>query len=754
MQLFANIPEELKENALWCMWRLTEKGKVPFNPATNQHAESSDKSTFSTYNVAMSRIADYIGDGGIGLGVFNGYSGIDIDKCIDDDGNISDKAMDIINSVNSYTEKSPSGHGIRIIFKTNYKLNKDVYYIKNATEGLEVYISDCTNRFLTITGNTMNVSNTINFADISSIMDKYMQRSNYRKSTSFGDMLKKDTKLNNLWMSVASGSGGNESETDLALCEKIAFYIGDNAEEVDKTFRQSPFYKSKDQKHKDKWSIRNDYREMTLKNAISTALQGRKTVRVQTTCLANRYTLDDTGNSHRFADTFGKTAKFNVDDQLWMIWNGKYWETDYKREIKNCVEIMTEQMRNDASCAPTEDERKAIIKNICYLRSKSGKDNCITEAEHLADIPVVNDNFDTQDWSICADNGVIDLKTGSIFPFDKALMMSKSTHCECDMKNEPKKFIIFLRDIIRNHPELYDYLHRLFGYGLTNSIREQEMYILFGDGNDGKSLLLEILSDVIGDYAHTAKADLVIESKYQNKSLTQVAQLKGARFVSIEEIKPDDRLDEANVKMYTSGLGQITGKFLYANEFTFSFKGKMFMATNYEPRVLGTDKGIWRRLRVIPFDRNLKDNEVNKDLKEEIMQEKNQILGWLVKGCVEYVKNGLQTPQCVLDMTQNYRGEQDVILAWMNDRCDTSNADDCSTATELYQDYINWCIKNNEYKMSQTLFGRNLGRKFKKKTLCSGRVYYGIRVSGDVMDLSKANVANQMDKINIDEGDI
>ena len=174
-----NIPSELKMNGLWCGWRLTDKGKVPFNLSTGLHAKSNDESTFSSYPVLLNNIYKFLrfeGEkqiGGIGLGIFRGYSAVDIDHCIDENGCISDMARDIIEFCNSYTEYSPSKTGIRIIFKTNVKIDKNEYYINNRNNGLEIYISDNTNKFVSITGNKIS-GDTINEIDITYILDKYM----------------------------------------------------------------------------------------------------------------------------------------------------------------------------------------------------------------------------------------------------------------------------------------------------------------------------------------------------------------------------------------------------------------------------------------------------------------------------------------------------------------------------------------------------------------------------------------------------
>jgi primase-polymerase (primpol)-like protein len=167
IDLFKEIPEELKLNALWCCWKyiINKNGdniKMPFNPLSGYGAKSNDKSTFVTYPTAMRYANNYIAYdgkkqiGGIGLGIFNGYSAIDIDHCVSENGKISDMAKEIIDFCQSYTEFSPSGTGIRIIFKSKIFIDKNKYYINNSKKGLEIYISDNTNKFVTITGNKIS----------------------------------------------------------------------------------------------------------------------------------------------------------------------------------------------------------------------------------------------------------------------------------------------------------------------------------------------------------------------------------------------------------------------------------------------------------------------------------------------------------------------------------------------------------------------------------------------------------------------
>lgn len=174
---FQNIPEVMQNNALWCVWKMhPEKGKIPFSPVSGAPSQTNISSTFADFDAAIAayRTGNY---NGLGIGIFNGFAAIDIDHCISD-GQLSDMAKDIIDTMDSYTEISPSGTGIRIIFTVeNFKYNKERYYIHNKKRGLEIYVSGATNKFVTITGNVFQAVPIKNGnSTLPVILEKYMQR--------------------------------------------------------------------------------------------------------------------------------------------------------------------------------------------------------------------------------------------------------------------------------------------------------------------------------------------------------------------------------------------------------------------------------------------------------------------------------------------------------------------------------------------------------------------------------------------------
>ena len=274
------IPLELQKNAEWCVWRREIRGgkptKVPYNPNTGERAETNNPATFGAFDLAEEcyMIDDY---NGIGIRVSNGFSAVDIDHCVED-GVLSDLAMSIISKLQSYAEYSPSKTGIRIIFKTrpDYQYDSETYYLKNPHNGVEIYVSGATNRFVTITGNTVYDYPLRDVTDeLKSVLDEYMTRPVKRRqaatpvNTQPVDLSDEqivfkasaNSKFRALFEGDMTDYNNDHSSADLALCNILAFWTGKNPDAMDRIFRQSALFR-------DKW-LRDDYRNETIGMAIA-----------------------------------------------------------------------------------------------------------------------------------------------------------------------------------------------------------------------------------------------------------------------------------------------------------------------------------------------------------------------------------------------------------------------------------------------------------------------------------------------------
>lgn len=734
------LPQELKFNALWCCWKYVNIDgrlvKKPFNVLTGYGAKSNDASTFVSYGILLNHIHKYLNIdetgkqlGGVGLGIFRGYSAVDIDHCVDENGNINEMAQDIIKYCDSYTEYSPSKTGIRIIFKINKEIDTKNYYINNAKLGLEIYISDKTNKFVTITGNKIS-GDTVKEIDIEPLLNKYMKKGGF----DIDKLLKKDSKLAELWNKKAPGSHSNESETDMALCCKLAYYLKNNENEIKQVFELSPYYKSKDNDHKKKWS--KNYSLETIRAAINYI--GISEPQVVTNHKV--YDLNDTGNAHRFIDMFGEVLRYNVDNKIWMIWNGNYWQYDITESVKNYIEILAERMLYESNSIPDVKDKIKAIQNIEKIYSSAGKEALLKEARHLEGIPLTNEDLDKDTYLLCTKSGTINLKTGNVEENKKENLISQCTICGLS-DNEPKVFLKFFDEMFEGNKEKMHYVHKALGYSISDLSVEQCMFILQSDGNSGKSLLLDVIRTILSGYWVTCSAGLIAEEKFGSNNKEEIARLKGKRGVVIDEIDDGTRANEGLVKRLTSGLNPIVGKFLYANSFEFQFKGKIWLTTNYDLGIRGSDKGIWRRVVKIPITSDFTGRE-DKFLREKLLAEAPEILNWLLEGFRLYLKEGLEKPKCITKAIEEYKEDQDLVQQWINEYCE------CKTtyferANTLYDNFRAFCQRRDQ-KTNQTRFGRDLGKKFKKYNSGEGIVYIGLRLKQNASNLEKKVAYEQL----------
>lgn len=259
-----NIPLLLKEKNTWCVW----DKKIPYNPTTCKNAKTNDITTFSDFDTAYNTYVSKCYDG-IGFGLFHNIGVIDIDHCIDEAGHINELAKKIIELMNSYTEISPSGKGVHIMFYTsNFKYDTDTYYINNHKIGLEIYLPKMTNKYITVTGNRIN-NNDLSYCDdeLKNILDMYMHREEKQNclqpincDTSPVDYLSigllKDKKLISYWN--GNRPKQSESENDAGFMAKLLYWTNGDIDKAIKAFLNSPYTSQKDEEHKNK-VLRKDY---------------------------------------------------------------------------------------------------------------------------------------------------------------------------------------------------------------------------------------------------------------------------------------------------------------------------------------------------------------------------------------------------------------------------------------------------------------------------------------------------------------
>jgi putative DNA primase/helicase len=256
----------------------------------------------------------------------------------------------------------------------------------------------------------------------------------------------------------------------------------------------------------------------------------------------------------------------------------------------------------------------------------------------------------------------------------------------------------FIRRIMNNRQDLISFIQRAGGYSLTGDVSERIFFVLWGTGKNGKSTLLEILSDVLGDYARTTPPETLMV-KPDGAIPHDVARLAGALFVSSSEGEESKRLGVAFIKRAT-GNERMTARELFCPIFEFAPEFKIWFATNHKPVIKDTTESIWDRVKLIPLDVRIPEHERDPRLRKKLQCELPGILAWLVAGCLDWQKHGIGEPEAIQKATAGYRAEMDTAGTFIEENC-ILGTENMIPAKQLQAAYAEWCAaRGKEYRPS------------------------------------------------------
>jgi putative DNA primase/helicase len=337
----------------------------------------------------------------------------------------------------------------------------------------------------------------------------------------------------------------------------------------------------------------------------------------------------------------------------------------------------------------------------------------------------VND-LDADPWLIGTPDGMIDLKSGQPITPDRDKLITKSIGASYDATATCPIWEKFLHTVTDGDAELSQFLQAAIGYTLTGSNREQCLFFLHGTGSNGKGVFSETIKRLIGDYGQTAPESLF--TKDRNQSATNdIARLAGCRMAIAAELEEGTHFAESRVKALTGG-DTITARFLHKEFFDFQPTHHFWISGNHRPRVTGTDAGIWRRIRLVPFTVTILEAEKDKDLPNKLAAELTGILNWALEGGMRWQREGLETPACVKQATEEYRAEEDVLGQFLAE-CTEESTGDRVTMSNLFEAYQAWAIEGGiRYPLTARAFNKKLDERGMHRTNSNGQRYWdGIR---------------------------
>mgnify|MGYP000457002986 CR=1 FL=1 len=444
---------------------------------------------------------------------------------------------------------------------------------------------------------------------------------------------------------------------------------------------------------------------------------------------------------------------YNKSAQEWLRWNGQSWDLDIMDLALANVEAVAnvyagalqEIMEAEAPDESEQERQKRKIKlynkRITKLRTERGRQNCLKFAttNPSKTTATTGDIFDQNPWLLACKNGVVDLRTGELYPGQPGDYISKASPVAYPGIEAPcPTWDKTLREIFGEETDIISYMARLFGYAITGLSSENVLPVLWGQGRNGKTTIVEVISRILGPLAAPIQAEMLLDQGRNRSSAgpsPDIMALRGLRLAFASEADEGRKFSPSRIK-WLSGSDTLVGRAPHdRRETTFSPSHTLILLTNHKPHAPSSDFAFWERVHLIPFNYSFvdrapqKDNEfrADKDLSDKLEAEATGILAWMVRGCLQWQQMGLNPPDIIRDATDEYRRDEDLLADFIEDRC-YIHPDAFVHASALYDDFKQW-FENNVSKrpFSQKKFGNLLKDRFEKEK--KGTViYHGLRL--------------------------
>ena len=444
---------------------------------------------------------------------------------------------------------------------------------------------------------------------------------------------------------------------------------------------------------------------------------------------ASRYPLTDLGNAERLIAAHGHELRYHVNAESWLRWTGTLWRADDTGEVHRLARAVVRSIGKEADGLPAGEERESLYKHMLKSESAPRLAAGVDLARYQPGVPVTAGQLDGDTWALNLLTGTLDLHTGQMRSHAPGDLLTKLAPVTYDPAATCPRWERFLREIFPQEEELVGFVQRLAGYLLTGDTREQAAFFLVGKGANGKSVLLESLRALLGDYARDTSFATFLERR--DTATNDLASLHGARLATASEGEGGQTFNEALLKRVTGG-DQITCRYLYREYFTYTPAFKVLFATNEVPRFSSQGYAMRRRVHILPFSQTFygpaDGREPVRDdrLRDTLRGELPGILAWAVRGCLDWQQKGLRPPRLVQEETAALFASFDPLADFLDDAC-TLHPSARVEVGALWKAYLDWCEENERqpaFRQTQG-FSRNLTQR---DGIDSGKGTGGVRV--------------------------
>jgi P4 family phage/plasmid primase-like protien len=448
------------------------------------------------------------------------------------------------------------------------------------------------------------------------------------------------------------------------------------------------------------------------------------------------------GNVQRMLDRFGQSLMFVDETEQWFRWDDTRWTAITPR----AVAFLAGETIRGIFAEARDEENEDVRGNLMAWAHDSQKNNMVRNMVNLAQsepqVYARSSTLDADSNLMGAQNCIIDLRTGAALPPDRNARITQYVAVDYTPGADCPWFKQTVREAFFDDLQMVTFFKRLMGYVLLANPKESVLIIPYGHGANGKSTIINAISRIMGTYAKTASADTFTSVDGQRGSAgggprEDLVRLKGARMLTISEVDENAHLKEAIVKSLT-GDDTIIARGVNAKQ-SIEYRPTFvpIMPTNHRPIIKGDDNGIWRRIMMVPFERNFREDPniaEDRDRPAKIAGELSGVLNWLVEGALEYQRVGLMRPAAIEAAHNDYRDDMDLLKDWIDTRLEF--IPDCAvSANDLFMSWQQYATPKGMLRMIGTataltrkLTGRKGFNKAQHKFGVKGRCWVGVRL--------------------------
>ena len=428
----------------------------------------------------------------------------------------------------------------------------------------------------------------------------------------------------------------------------------------------------------------------------------------------------DTDNAQRFAERFGHKVIF-TSGRGWLVFDGIRFKPEATLETLELAKTAARLINDEVALQRGEKARLARSDFAKQSLSKASLERMIDLAKGL--LAVEDSKLDSDPMLLNTETGTVDLRTGQLEKHDRRDLLTKLAPVAADPDAICPQFRKFMHQVTRGDTDLIRYIQKCIGYTLTGDTSEQILFFVYGPGQTGKSTLVNLIRNMMGDYGRHTPTETLLVKQYDNAIPADLARLAGVRMVTAIEANFNRHLDEARIKGMTGGE-PITARFMRQNFFEFKPNFKLWLVANDRPRVRSTDTALWRRIRVLPFSVEISKSNCDPDLSEKLKAEWPGILAWAVRGCLKWQTEGLVEPARVQTATADWQNQVDHLKRFVGETL-IFIPDGRVQARSMYESYSRWCSQNGERRSSMAHFKTRLSETFDlARTKINGRGWW------------------------------